>query len=209
MAKEKDKAPEKKQKASKQKGADTEPVGKGVPPRLREKYRKEIVPALMKEFGYTSPMQVPRLTKITVNMGLGEAVSNPNIMKTAADELTVIAGQRAFITRAKKAIANFKLRAGLPIGAMVTLRRDRMWEFYDRLVNVAMPRIRDFRGVSPKAFDGRGNYSLGLREQMIFAEIDYDKVDKVKGLNVTLNTTARTDEEGRALLKHLGMPFRG
>ncbi|MEK7704316.1 MAG: 50S ribosomal protein L5, partial [Myxococcota bacterium] len=143
------------------------------------------------------------------NMGLGEAVSNPKIMKTAADELTVIAGQRAVITRAKKAIANFKLRAGLPIGAMVTLRRDRMWEFYDRLVNVAMPRIRDFRGVSPKAFDGRGNYSLGLREQMIFAEIDYDKVDKVKGLNVTLNTTARTDEEGRALLKHLGMPFRG
>lgn len=214
MAKEQDKAPEKKPKAAKPKattkakGVEAGPVGKGVPPRLREKYRTEIVPALMKEFGYTSPMQVPRLSKITVNMGLGEAVSNPNIMKTAADELTVIAGQRAVVTRAKKSIANFKLRAGLPIGAMVTLRRERMWEFYDRLVNVAMPRIRDFRGVSAKAFDGRGNYSLGLREQMIFAEIDYDKVDKVKGLNVTITTTARNDEEGRALLRHLGMPFR-
>jgi len=209
MAKEQAKTPEKKSKGGgKAKGGEAEVVGKGVPPRMREKYLKEIVPALMKEFGYSSTMQVPKLTKITVNMGLGEAVSNPNIIKTAAEELTVIAGQRSVVTRAKKSIANFKLRAGVPIGTMVTLRRERMWEFLDRLISVAMPRIRDFRGISAKAFDGRGNYSLGLREQMIFPEIDYDKVDKVKGLNVTITTTARTDEEGRALLRHLGMPFR-
>ncbi|OGQ84002.1 MAG: 50S ribosomal protein L5 [Deltaproteobacteria bacterium RIFOXYA12_FULL_58_15] len=163
---------------------------------------------MQKDFSFSSPMQVPRITKITLNMGLGEAVTNPNIIKTAADELTQIAGQRAVVTRAKKSIANFKLRAGVAIGCRVTLRREWMWEFLDRLVNVAMPRVRDFKGISGKAFDGRGNYSLGLREQIIFPEIDYDKVDKVKGLNVTFTTTAKTDEEGKALLKHLGMPFR-
>ncbi|MBI5510002.1 MAG: 50S ribosomal protein L5 [Deltaproteobacteria bacterium] len=179
-----------------------------VIPRMFTRYKAEIVPLLMGEFKYSSAMQVPRLKKITLNMGLGEAVSNPNIIKTAVEELTQIAGQKAVITRSKKSIANFKLRAGLAIGCMVTLRRERMWEFMDRLVSVAIPRVRDFKGVSGKAFDGRGNYSLGLREQTIFPEINYDKVEKVKGLNVTFTTTARTDEEGKALLKHLGMPFR-
>jgi large subunit ribosomal protein L5 len=162
----------------------------------------------MKEFNYTSRMQVPRVSKISVNMGLGEAVTNPNIIKTAQDELTAITGQKAVVTRAKKSIANFKLRAGVPIGCRVTLRRDWMWEFFDRLVSVAIPRVRDFKGISGKAFDGRGNYSLGLREQIIFPEIDYDKVDQVRGMNITITTTARTDEEGKALLKNLGMPFR-
>jgi large subunit ribosomal protein L5 len=177
-------------------------------PRLLKRYREEIIPNLMKEFSYSSKMQVPRLSKITLNMGLGEAVTNPNIVKTAVEELTQIAGQRAVITRSKKSIANFKLRAGLAIGCRVTLRRWEMWEFLDRFVNVAIPRVRDFKGVSAKAFDGRGNYSVGIREQIIFPEIDYDKVEKIKGLNVTITTTARTDEEGKALLKHLGMPFR-
>lgn len=177
-------------------------------PRLQKRYREEITKFMMGDFSYSNVNEVPRIQKVVINFGLGEAVLNPNIVKTAFEELTVIAGQRPVITRAKKAIANFKLRAGLPIGCMVTLRRDRMWEFLDRLLNVAMPRIRDFKGVSSKAFDGRGNYSMGLREQIVFPEIDYDKVEKVKGFNVTITTTAKTDEEGRALLRHLGMPFR-
>jgi large subunit ribosomal protein L5 len=179
-----------------------------VPPRLRERYKSEIVELLMKEFNFTNVMQVPRLQKITLNMGLGEAVTNPNIIQGAADELTQIAGQKTVITRARKSISNFKLREGVPIGCTVTLRSDRMWEFLDRLIAVAMPRTRDFKGVSGKAFDGRGNYSLGLREQIIFPEIDYDKVEHVKGLNVTIVTSAKNDAEGKALLKHLGMPFR-
>jgi large subunit ribosomal protein L5 len=180
-----------------------------VTPRLSERYQKEIVPALMKEFGYENIMQVPRLEKITLNMGLGkQAVSNPNVVKAAVNELSMLSGQKAVATKSKKAISNFKLRAGLPIGAMVTLRKERMWEFLDRFIAVAMPRMRDFKGISGKAFDGRGNYSVGLREQIIFPEIDYDKLDQVKGMNVTITTTANTDEEGKALLKHLGMPFR-
>lgn len=180
----------------------------GYAPRLREKYKKEVVELLMKEFGYENPMQVPRLEKITINMGLGEAVTNPNIAQGAVDELSVIAGQKAVLTRARKSISNFKLREGMPIGCMVTLRRERMWEFLDRLVAVAMPRMRDFKGISGKAFDGRGNYSLGMREQIVFPEINYDKVEHVKGLNVTMVTTAKTDPEAKALLKHLGLPFR-
>lgn len=182
--------------------------GRETTPRLQKRYREEIVKAMMGDFNYSNVNEVPHILKVVINFGLGEAVLNPNIVKTAFEELTVIAGQRPVITRAKKAIANFKLRAGLPIGCMVTLRRDRMWEFLDRLLNVAMPRIRDFKGVSSKAFDGRGNYSMGLREQIVFPEIDYDKVEKVKGFNVTITTTAKNDEEGRALLRHLGMPFR-
>lgn len=184
------------------------PRGPDTPPRLKVRYKDEIIPALMKEFGYANPMQVPRLQKVTINMGLGEAVANPNIVNTAAEELSQLAGQRAVITRSKKAISNFKLRAGQPIGTMVTLRRERMWEFLDRLISVAMPRIRDFKGINGRAFDGRGNYTLGLREQTIFPEINYDQVDKVKGMNITITTTAKTDEEGKALLKHIGLPFR-
>lgn len=195
------------QGASASSGAAAAPV-EHIKPRMMERYRAEIVGELMKEFGYDNVMQVPRLEKVTLNMGLGEAVGNPNMVKVSVEELTVIAGQRAVITRSKKAIANFKLRAGLPIGCMVTLRRDRMWEFLDRLFSVAMPRIRDFKGLSAKAFDGRGNYTMGLREQIIFPEVNYDNVEKIKGLNVTITTTAKTDEEGRALLKHLGLPFR-
>jgi large subunit ribosomal protein L5 len=179
-----------------------------APPRLKTFYANEVVPRLMKEFKYANPMQVPRLQKITINMGLGEAVANPKILDSAVEELRTIAGQAPVVTRAKKAIANFKLRQGLKIGAMVTLRRERMWEFLDRLVSLALPRVRDFKGVSPRAFDGRGNYSLGIREQIIFPEINYDKIDKIKGLNVSIVTTAATDEEGRALLRFLGMPFR-
>ena len=177
-------------------------------PTLLLKYRDEISPALIKEFGYKNVMEVPKITKITLNMGLGEAVQNPNIVKTARDELTVIAGQHAMITHAKKSIANFKLREGMPIGTAVTLRRENMWEFLDRLISVGFPRVRDFKGISGKAFDGRGNYSVGIKEQIIFPEIDYDKVDKIKGLNITITTTAKTDAEGKSLLKHLGMPFR-
>ena len=180
----------------------------GISPRLLDKYKSEVIPALIKQFNYKNPMQVPRLRKIVLNMGLGAAVANPKIIDTAVEELKSISGQKPVVTRSKKAIANFKLRAGLPIGAMVTLRRARMWEFLDRLVTIALPRTRDFKGVSRKAFDGKGNYTLGLREQIIFAEINYDKIDAVKGLNISLVTTARTDEEGRALLKQLGMPFR-
>ncbi|MGH7435540.1 MAG: 50S ribosomal protein L5 [Polyangiaceae bacterium] len=179
-----------------------------VPPRLADKYREKVVPALTKQFNYKNPMQVPRLKKIVINMGLGAAVANPKIIDTAVQELTAIGGQKPVVTRSKKAIANFKLRAGLPIGAMVTLRRARMWEFLDRLVTLALPRTRDFKGVSRKAFDGKGNYTLGLKEQIIFPEIDYDRIDVIKGLNVSFVTSAKTDEEGRALLQHLGMPFR-
>jgi large subunit ribosomal protein L5 len=177
-------------------------------PRLRGRYVKDVVPALMKRFGYKSQMQVPRLQKIVVNMGLGEAVSNPKLADAAVTELTAITGQKPVVTRAKKAIATFKLRQGMPIGAMVTLRRERMWEFMDRLVNLSLPRVRDFRGTSPRAFDGAGNYTLGLREQIVFPEIDFDKVEKIKGMNITFVTTAETDEEAKELLANLGMPFR-
>jgi large subunit ribosomal protein L5 len=179
-----------------------------VAPRLRVKYRQEVVPALTKQFNYRNPMQVPRLQKIVLNMGLGAAVANPKIVDTAVEELKAVSGQKPVVTRARKAIANFKLRAGLPIGAMVTLRSGRMWEFFDRLVTVALPRTRDFKGVSRKAFDGKGNYTLGLREQIIFPEINYDKIDAIKGLNISFVTSAKSDEEGRALLQQLGMPFR-
>ena len=177
-------------------------------PRLKVLYDKEVAPQLMKDFNFSNRMQVPRVTKITINMGLGEAIQNPKIMDSAVEELQAIAGQKVVVTKAKKSIATYKLREGQKIGCMVTLRRERMWEFLDRLVNLALPRVRDFKGVSPRAFDGRGNYSLGIREQIIFPEINYDRIDKIKGLNVSIVTTARTDEEGRALLKSLGMPFR-
>lgn len=183
-------------------------VARTAPPRLKVRYEKEIAPKLMKDFGYKSTMQVPKLVKITLNMGLGEAIQNPKIMDSAAEEMAAIAGQRPVVTRAKKSIATFKLREGQKIGCMVTLRRDKMFEFLDRLVNLALPRVRDFRGVSPRAFDGRGNYSMGVREQIIFPEINYDKIDKIKGLNISFITTARTDDEGRALLAAFGMPFR-
>jgi large subunit ribosomal protein L5 len=176
--------------------------------RLKEHYTTEIVPKLMKTFEYKSVMQVPRLEKVVLNMGLGEAIQNVKILDSASEELSKIAGQKAVITKAKKSIASFKLRQGMPIGCMVTLRQDRMYEFLDRLMNIALPRVRDFKGVSPKAFDGKGNYSLGVKEQLIFPEIDYDKIDKIKGLNISIVTTAKTDEEGRELLKLLGMPFR-
>ncbi|MCX5918290.1 MAG: 50S ribosomal protein L5 [Deltaproteobacteria bacterium] len=176
--------------------------------RLKELYQKDVVPQLMKNFNYRNPMRVPRLEKITLNMGLGEAVQNVKILDSAVEELSLIAGQRAVITRAKRSIAAFKLREGMPIGVTVTLRRNRMEEFFDKLVNVALPRVRDFRGVSGKAFDGRGNYSLGIREQVIFPEINLDKIDKVKGLNISIVTTAKTDEEGKELLRLMGMPFR-
>ncbi len=178
------------------------------PARLKLRYRKEIVPALMKELGFKNPNEVPRLEKIVVNMGLGEALANNKIMESAVDQLMAITGQKPIITRARKSIANFKLRQGQAIGAAVTLRNDRMYEFLDRLVNVALPRVRDFKGVSNKAFDGRGNYTMGIREQIIFPEINYDQIEKVKGLNVSIVTTARTDEHSLALLKHFGLPFR-
>jgi len=176
--------------------------------RLMELYTKEVIPQLMKEFGYKNIMQVPKLEKIVVNMGLGEAIQNVKILDSAAEELAAITGQKAVVTKAKKSIAAFKLRQGMPIGCMVTLRRERMYEFLDRLLNISLPRVRDFKGISPKGFDGRGNYSLGVKEQLIFPEINYDKVDKIKGLNISIVTTAKTDEEGRALLRCLGMPFR-
>jgi large subunit ribosomal protein L5 len=175
--------------------------------RLQDKYREEIVPALMEEFSYSNVMQVPKLQKIVVNVGLGEAISNAKAIDAAVGDLSTITGQRPVVTRAKKSIAAFKLRAGMPIGAMVTLRGPRMYEFFDRLVAVTLPRIRDFRGVSPNAFDGRGNYTLGLQEQLAFAEIEYDKIDKTRGLELSLVTTAKTDEEGRRLLALLGLPF--
>ncbi len=175
---------------------------------LKEKYKQEVVPKLRETFNYTNENQVPKLEKIVLNMGLGEAVRNPKIVDSAAAELALIAGQKPIITRAKKPIANFKLRADLPIGCKVTLRRGKMFDFFDRLVNIALPRVRDFRGISAKAFDGRGNYSLGITEHIIFPEIDYDKTDSIKGLNITIVTTANTDEEGKALLKFFGMPFK-
>ncbi len=176
--------------------------------RLKEAYLQEQVPALMKEFQYRNVMEVPRIEKVVLNMGLGEAIQNPKLLESAVEELGRISGQKAMITKSKKAIAGFKLREDMPIGACVTLRQSRAWEFLDRLINVALPRVRDFKGISPKAFDGRGNYTLGIREQLIFPEIDLDKIAKVSGLNVTIVTTAKTDEEGRALLAGLGMPFR-
>jgi large subunit ribosomal protein L5 len=176
--------------------------------RLKELYKKEMIPQLTKEFSYRNVMEVPKLEKIVINMGLGEAIQNVKILDSAAAEMMSIAGQKPVITKARKSIASFKLREGMPIGCMVTLRKEKMYEFLDRLVNVALPRVRDFKGVSPKGFDGRGNYSLGVKEQLIFPEINYDKVDKIKGMNITVVTTAKTDEEGRALLKLLGMPFR-
>jgi large subunit ribosomal protein L5 len=175
--------------------------------RLREKYREDIVPTMMTEFGYKNVMQVPKLQKIVVNIGLGEAVQNAKAIDAAVGDITQITGQRPVVTRAKRSIAAFKLRAGMPIGAMVTLRGDRMYEFLDRLVAIALPRVRDFRGVSPNSFDGRGNYTLGLRDQVLFPEIDYDKIDKQRGLEMSFVTTARNDEEGRRLLTLLGMPF--
>ena len=179
-----------------------------VEPRMRTRYAKEVIPALMRQFGYKNANQVPRVVKVSVNMGLGEAVQNNKIIDSGVTEITAITGQKPVVTKARKSIASFKLRQNAPIGVMVTLRRERMWEFLDRLVTFALPRVRDFKGVSPKAFDGSGNYTLGLKEQIIFPEIDYDKVDKVKGLNISIVTTARNDEEGKALLQHLGMPFR-
>ena len=176
--------------------------------RLRQFYQKSVIPALTKEFSYKNVMAAPRLDKISINIGLGEATQNAKLIDGAVNELTQIAGQKPVITKAKKSIAAFKLREGMPIGCMVTLRGDRMYEFFDRLVNVALPRVRDFRGVSSKSFDGRGNYTLGVKDQLIFPEIDYAKVDKTKGMNVTITTTARTDAEGVALLKNMGMPFR-
>jgi large subunit ribosomal protein L5 len=175
--------------------------------RLKQKYDEQVVSAMKSEFGYKNSMQVPKLEKITINVGLGEATQNIKALDSTVAEITAIAGQKPVITRAKKAIANFKLREGVPIGCMVTLRRDRMYEFLDRLIHVALPRVRDFKGVSDRSFDGRGNYSLGLREQIIFPEINPDKVEKARGMTVTITTTAKTDPEGRALLKHLGMPF--
>ena len=187
-------------------------VGEAEPParvpRLKEHFEQKVLPDLMKRFGYTNPMQAPRLTKIVVNMGVGDALTNVKLLDTAAVELATITGQKAAIRRAKKSIANFKLREGQPIGCMVTLRGDRMYEFYDRLVNSALPRIRDFRGVPSRSFDGRGNYTLGLSEQIIFPEINYDKVEKVRGMDITFVTSARTDEEGQELLRLMNMPFR-
>jgi large subunit ribosomal protein L5 len=215
----KDKAPKDKPAkdgAAKGKGGKVEGPKKKLPrvpkekviPRLFTFYHQDVVPALMKEFAYTNPMQVPRLRKIVLNMGLGEATQNVKVIDSAVAELTAIAGQKPVTTRARKSISTFKLRAGQPIGVMVTLRRERMWEFLDRYMSLAIPRARDFKGISGKQFDGKGNFTAGIREQIIFPEIDYDKIDKVKGLNVTICTSARTDKEGRALLARLGFPFR-
>ncbi|MCD6486305.1 MAG: 50S ribosomal protein L5 [Syntrophobacterales bacterium] len=176
--------------------------------RLKKYYKEEAMPSLIKDLGYKNPMQVPRLEKIVINMGLGEAIQNIKILDNAVSELAMIAGQMPVVTKARKSIATFKLRKGMPIGCMVTLRQEKMYEFFDRLVNVAVPRIRDFRGISPKSFDGRGNFSMGINEHYIFPEIDYDKIEKVKGLNITIVTTAETDDEARQLLKLMGVPFR-
>ena len=176
--------------------------------RLKELYKEKVAPAMQQEFSYKNPMQIPSITKIVVNMGVGEAAQNSKLMEGALADMTKITGQKPVVTRARKSIANFKLRDGMPVGCRVTLRGERMWEFLDRLVNVSLPRIRDFKGVSPKSFDGRGNYTLGIKEQIIFPEIDYDKVDKIRGMDITICTTASTNEEGYALLKHFSMPFR-
>ena len=177
-------------------------------PRMRKKYEDDVAPAIEKQFSYQNRMMLPRVQKVVVNMGLGEAIQNPKMLDGARGDLTAITGQQAVITHAKKSIANFKLREGMPIGCCVTLRKNQMWEFIDRLITFALPRVRDFKGVSRKGFDGRGNYTMGITEQIIFPEIDYDKVDKVRGMNITFVTSAKTDEEGAALLEHLGMPFR-
>lgn len=179
-----------------------------MPARLQAKFKNEVIPALQKEFGYTNVMQVPRIEKVVINFGLGEATQNPKVVDRAVEQLAALSGQKPIVTRARKSIANFKLRENMPIGAKVTLRRERMYEFLDRLMNVALPRVRDFRGVSSKGFDGRGNFTLGLKEQIIFPEIHYDQVDKVRGMNITVVMTAKTDAEARALLTHFGMPFR-
>jgi len=176
--------------------------------RLKERYSKEVAPALAKEFGYKNVMAIPKVEKVVVNMGLGEATANAKIVDTGADEVSRITGQKAVVTRSKKSIAQFKVRKGMPIGTMVTLRGEKMWEFLDRLISIALPRVRDFRGVSPRGFDGRGNYTLGLKDQLLFPEIDYMKVDKARGMNISVVTTAKTDEESRKLLQLLGMPFR-
>lgn len=188
--------------------AEKKPKGPVGPPRMKDVYRTQVVPLLMKEFGYKNQMQVPRLDRIVLNVGMGEAIQNVKLLESAATELGTITGQRPIVTRAKKAIAGFKLRQGMPIGAKVTLRGNHMYEFFDRLVSLALPRIRDFRGVSPKSFDGRGNYTLGLKEQLIFPEIEYDRVASIHGMDITVVTTARTNDEGKALLRHMGMPFR-
>ena len=177
-------------------------------PRLQDHYKAEVVPKLKTKFGYRNVMQVPRLSKVIVNMGLGDAIENIKVIDSAAEEIGVITGQKPVVTKARKSIANFKLRAGVPIGVMVTLRRDRMYCFLDKLMAIALPRVRDFKGVTPKGFDGRGNYTLGVKEQIIFPEVNYDKIDKIRGMNITIVTTARTDEEGLELLKLMGMPFR-
>ena len=177
-------------------------------PRLKERYREEVVPALMKEFGYKNVMEAPRPEKMTVNVGLGEAVTDAKVLDSASNDVAVITGQRPVITRARKSISNFKLREGMPIGVMVTVRGSRMWEFMDRLVNAALPRLRDFQGVSANSFDGRGNFSLGIREQLIFPEIEYDKVDALRGMDITITTSAKNDEEGRALLEAFNFPFK-
>jgi large subunit ribosomal protein L5 len=226
MAKETENKPAKDAKAKPAAGAEkkprapreskgSEPLEKAAAPkaasgkaRLRKLYIENVVPAMKKDFGYKNPMAVPKLEKVSLNVGLGEATGNSKLMDGAVNELSAIAGQKPVVTKAKKSIAAFKLREGMSIGCMVTLRGDRMYEFLDRLMNVALPRVRDFRGVSPKSFDGRGNYTLGLKDQLIFPEIDYNKVEKVKGLNISITTSARTDAEGLALLRHLGMPFR-
>ena len=204
MAEDKKDKKDKKAKKGKKEETPDKPI---PPPRLWARYREEVVAQLKKDLNLKTVSQVPRLEKIVINMGLGEAIKNNKILEAAVDELGMITGQKAVVTKAKKSIANFKLREGMPIGAMVTLRRARMWEFLDRLVAIALPRVRDFKGVSAKAFDGRGNYTLGLKEQIIFPEIDYDKVDKVRGMNICFVTTASNDEHGRALLEALGVPF--
>ena len=205
----------KKKGAKEQKGPKTIQAAEGKaasrgehPARLGIAYKDEIVPALMKEFGYKNPMQVPKLEKVVVNMGLGEAINNNKLIEQANEQMMAISGQKPVVTKARKSIANFKLRQGQSLGCMVTLRKDRMYEFFDRLVSIALPRVRDFKGVSAKSFDGKGNYTLGIREQIIFPEINYDKIEKIKGMNITIVTTAKNDEEGRALLRHMGMPFR-
>ncbi|WP_436620000.1 50S ribosomal protein L5 [Sorangium sp. So ce136] len=188
--------------------AEVRPRDPNYIPRLRTHYQKNVTAALSKRFGYKNPMMVPRLQKVVINMGLGAAVQNPKIIDSAVEDMRAISGQKPVVTRARKSIATFKLRENLPIGVMVTLRAERMWEFVDRLIAFSLPRVRDFKGVSPKGFDGKGNFTMGLREQIIFPEIDYDKIDVVKGLNISFVTTAKTDEEGRALLTELGIPFR-
>src|SRR6266478_5498109 len=209
MADDKKKQEEKAKKHAHGEGPVTDAKAHGEhPARLGLAYKDQIIPALMKEFGYKNPMQVPRVEKVVVNMGLGEAITNNKLIEQAEEQMMAITGQKAVVTRARKSIANFKLRENQPIGVMATLRKDRMYEFLDRLLNVALPRVRDFKGVGSKSFDGKGNYTLGIKEQIIFPEINYDRIEKIKGMNITIVTTARSDEEGRALLRYFGMPFR-